>query len=246
MRKKSGGHDGGGGGHDGAGGMRWLLTYSDMITLLLALFIFLYSISEVNEAKLDAFTSSLRELFGIGRVPQSSESRSGGSGILPAGNSIVELRQRWEREFRDLIKNDMVEVTQTEEGLVLRLRDKILFSLGKAELSRESLPFLNEIGSYLRGIPNLVRVEGHTDHLPVTPGGLYASNWELSGARAAEVVRFLIVCGVSPRRLSLAGYADNRPISPNRGQGGSPQNRRVEIVVINTAKSSSIPISSVQ
>jgi chemotaxis protein MotB len=237
-KKKHGGdHGGGGGGHDAGGGLRWLLTYSDVVTLLLALFIFLYSISEINIVKLNAFTTSMRELFGIGRVPESGESQSGGDGILPESNSIVALQRQLEADFEELIDAGMIDVEDREEGLTLRLKDRILFGLGQSELSKEAEPILSDVAKYIRTMPNKVRVEGHTDAVPMAPGGKFASNWELSGARAASVVRFLIDrCNISPTRMSFAGYAEYKPIKPNIPLVGNAENRRVEIVVLKQIK----------
>lgn len=210
-----------------------MLTYADMITLLLALFIFLYSISEINSAKLNAFTDAMAKLFGIGKVPESSSNSSGGSGILPQANAIVQLKYRLEKEFAELIQQGLASVEKSEEGLRLRLKDQVLFDLGRAELSPEAGPIVERVAKYLKNLPNPVRVEGHTDDLPVIPGGKYGSNWELSGARAASVVRFMIErCGLPPERLSLAGYAQYKPVSPNNRSTGNADNRRVEIVVL--------------
>jgi len=232
-KKKGGGHEGGGGGHDSAGGMRWLLTYADMITLLLALFIFLYSISEVNAAKLNAFTTSMAKLFGIGKVPQSASSSSGGSGILPQANAIVQLKAKLQREFKDLIDSGMASVEKKEEGVTLRLKDQVLFDLGSADLSPKAWPVLDDVAKSIRNMPNPVRVEGHTDDVPMAPGGKYPTNWDLSAARAASVAKYLIdKCGLEPRRLSIAGYAEFKPIAPNRPRLGNAENRRVEIMVL--------------
>jgi len=215
--------------------MRWLLTYADMITLLLALFIYLYSISEINSTKLTAFSESMAEMFGIGRVPQSAESQSGGDGILPQANAIVRLERKVKTEFKDLIEDGMVDVAETEEGLKVRLKDKVLFNLGSADVASKAGPLLAKLAEYLKDAPNMIRVEGHTDNVPMAPGSRYPSNWELSGARAASVVRFLIEeAHLDPARLALAGYAEYQPIKPNLPFVGNAENRRVEIVVVRT------------
>jgi chemotaxis protein MotB len=220
-------------GHDGGGELRWLLTYSDVVTLLLALFIFLYSISSVNKAKYNAFAESLREVFGMGKVPASYNSQSGGDGILPEATALARVRQQIMESLNEAIEKGLISVKETEEGLVLRLKDKLLFDLGSGELSPKAEPILATIAGYFQKMPNKIRIEGHTDNIPIVKGSRYASNWELSAARAASVVKFLIErCGISPSRLSLAGYAQFKPIAPNMPRIGNPENRRVEIVVI--------------
>jgi len=235
-RHGGGGHGGGGGGgHDGSGGMRWLLTYSDMITLLLALFIFLYSISEINIAKMNAFSDAMANLFGIGRIPQSSTSNSGGDGILPEANAIVRLQHQVQKEFEKLIDEEMVDVAETEEGLKVRLKDKILFTLGSADVTGEARSILRELSKHLVDIPNNIRVEGHTDNIPMTKNSRHPTNWELSSARAASVVRFFIEqCDIDAKRLAIAGYAEYHPIKPNVPFLGNSENRRVEIVILRT------------
>ena len=217
-----------GGGHDNA--ERWLLTYADVITLLLALFIFLYSISTINVVKLTAFSTSFRELFGMGKIPQSSTSGSGGTSFLPEQNAIVKLQQQLEAEFKDLIEGGMVDIEKTDEGLALRLNDKVVFGIASAEVSVEAESILDNVGKYLTNLPNDIRIEGHTDNLAMSPGSKYPTNWELSGARAASVVRYMIEHdNIEPKRLSLAGYAEYKPVSDNNSD-----NRRVEIVVLKT------------
>jgi chemotaxis protein MotB len=236
-KKKRGGgdHGGGGGGHDAAGGMRWLLTYSDMITLLLALFIFLYSISEINASKMNAFSDAMADLFGIGRIPQSSTSGSGGSGLLPEANSIVRLHRQVSSEFKKLIDEDLVDVAETEEGLKVRLKDKILFGIGSADITPPAQDLLRKLSLNLVHVSNKIRVEGHTDNLPMSKNSRYPSNWELSGARAASVVRFFIErCHLNPMRFAIAGYAEYHPIQSNLPIMGRSANRRVEIIILRT------------
>jgi chemotaxis protein MotB len=216
--------------HDAAGGMRWLLTYADVITLLLALFIFLFSISSVDTQKLRNFIQEFGTLFGIfqgGRSPI-----EGGRGILPGGNTLVELEARFSSELSELIEKRGLAVVRTKDGLTIRVPDVLLFQLGKASLLQGSKAALDNIIILLKSIPNDVRVEGHTDTIPIrTPE--FPSNWELSGGRAAAVARYLIeVGGIDPRRVAIVGYGQYRPVEPNDPARGNPKNRRVDIVVL--------------
>lgn len=216
-------------------GERWLLTYADMVTLLLALFIFLYSISEINVSKLNAFSDAMAEMFNIGRVPESSTSNSGGSGILPEANAIVKLQKKVSAEFKELIDDNLVDVAETEEGLKVRLKDKIIFGIGSSDVTAQAQEILQKLSTNIVGLNNMIRVEGHTDNLPMAKNSRYPSNWELSGARAAAVVRCFIEKGhVDPARLAFAGYAEYHPLYPNRPFLGNAENRRVEIVILRT------------
>jgi chemotaxis protein MotB len=220
-------------GHDGGGELRWLLTYSDVVTLLLALFIYLYSISSINTAKYNAFAQSLQQVFGMGKVPASYNSQSGGDGVLPQATALVYIQQKLMSQLQEAIERGEVSVKATEEGLVLSLKDQVLFGMGKADLMPAAEPMIAGIAKLLKGEPNKIRIEGHTDNVPIVKGGRYDSNWELSAARAASVVKFMIEkCGIDPSLLQLAGYAEYKPVAPNMPRVGNPMNRRVEIVIV--------------
>lgn len=243
---------------------RWLLTYADMITLLLALFVVLFAISSVNVSKLKTLQQSLKDAFS-GRV------LDGGEAIMQTGDSVV-VRQlnsaprvvprtpsigtpdsasaaaalaarREEDELQQLKRmldayaaahgfKEQVETVVTRRGLIVRLlTDNVLFDSGLADLKPQGLPLLGEVGTLL-GVDkeHPVLVEGHTDDVPISTDR-FASNWELSTARASQVVRYLIDRSVPARRFGAAGYADLHPLSSNGTAGGRARNRRVEIVL---------------
>lgn len=244
MRKRSGGGEEGGGGHDGGGSLRWLLTYADMITLLMAFFIMMYSMSVLNLAKFREAAISIRSGFG-GIMPGQGPSILGSTGQMSvrpspiAGDStgiawqIVKPVQTLIRET-PMIK-DNARIYMDHRGLVLSLAsDKVLFAPGSADIRPEARSVLTNIAQVLRSVPNEVRVEGHTCNLP-TRSGSYPSNWELSTARATNVVRYLIGSGnLSPRRISAAGFADTRPVVPNDYEEHRRLNRRVDFVILRT------------
>jgi chemotaxis protein MotB len=254
---------GGGGGH--AADERWLITYADMLTLLLALFIVLYSISSVNTSKFEALQTSLRDAF-------SGKIVSGGEGIIETGVSatrdtpsslipnitpptpqIADPRsradaealaaRREDQEFRRIKAQieayarahgleDQVEAVVARRGLVVRLlTDEVLFDSGFADLKPQGIPLLGHVANLLvidRVHPILV--EGHTDDVPISTSR-FASNWELSTARATEVVRHFISRGVPTRRFGASGYADLHPLAANGTDRGRARNRRVEVVL---------------
>ena len=242
-RQKFSGGRGTIGGHEGGGSLRWVLTYSDMITLLMAFFILLYSMSILNLNKFREVAVSIRSGFG-GLEPGQGRSVLGSSGqfgIKPSpitGESIgvpwrvVQRLQRFVRE-QDLERS--VRLRADARGLVISLvTDKVLFARGQAELSQAAARIIDGIASVLREIPNQIRIEGHTCDLPVA-SDKYPSNWELSTARATRVVRHLIERDrISPERLSAAGYADSKPLVPNTSEGNRALNRRVDIVILRT------------
>jgi chemotaxis protein MotB len=247
---------------------RWLLTYSDMITLLMALFIVLWAISSVNVSKFEELSASLKSAFSGKVLPQNTSILSGQSApfdqagepiqpINPAdarpaftmdsiSSDIQAAAQQQDLENLRRIQQRIEEFAKThgfsgrlrtsvdERGLVVQLlTDEVLFDSGHAVLKERSLPLLAEIAALLAGggITNNIRVEGNTDNIPIRSGE-FRSNWQLSSARADAVLEYLLGKGVQPRRLSLAGYADQRPIASNATAAGRSLNRRVNLVVL--------------
>lgn len=240
-KKKKDGGGGGGGGHDGGGALRWLLTYADMITLLMAFFIMLYSMSVMNMAKFRQLAISVRSGFGGDVEGKGLSIASPGSAISlnPGIGPQVPPKplQRVEEEVSKYITKkglkNVVTVHQEPRGLVVSFRsDHLLFDRGSAELRPAAQEMLKQVMEKIRPLNYPVRVEGHTCSLPIHTAQ-FPSNWELSTARATNVVRYLIAEGsFSSRRLSAAGYADLHPVAPNATEEGRMRNRRVDIVII--------------
>lgn len=128
--------------------------------------------------------------------------------------------------------SDVISANRTERGVVLVLQERVLFDSGEAYILESGKPFLNKIGDLLTRIPNHVKIEGHTDDRPIS-NYRYPSNWELSGARAGSVTRYLIEQNdFDESRFSIAGYGDTRPAVPNTSPENWQKNRRVEIVIL--------------
>lgn len=212
---------------------RWLLTYADMITLLVALFIMLYSMSAVNQEKFGALASSMRREFQA--LPEHNGGKVVGTGnvVDPIEQQVVYLQQF----LREKGLQTQVLVRHEERGLVISLlSDGTLFDLGSADLKPSARQVLDRVAEVLRAVPNPVLIEGHTDNLPIRTVQ-YPSNWELSAARAARVLRYLVQKGGIPaERLIAVGYADTRPLVPNSSPANRAQNRRVDIAVLKTSQ----------
>jgi chemotaxis protein MotB len=259
------------GGHDE--GERWLVSFADMMTLLFALFMVLFSISSVNTSKLDALQKSLQDAFS-GKVlsggkaimetgSETKQEKSAATPPLPALSPIqaatetdqsAKGAQKEQEEFYALKRRvdklaenaglkGHVLTTVRQRGLVIQLlTDNVFFDSGQATIKPEAYKLLDKIAVIVRDEhKHPVVVEGHTDSQPIG-GSQYPSNWELSGARAAAVVRDFAANGVLSRRLSFSGYADEEPIATNSTVAGRSRNRRVEVVLsrINTPTSNSI------
>ena len=221
--------------------LRWVLTYADMITLLMAFFIMLYSMSILNLNSFKEVAISIRSGFG-GLVEGQSRSVLDSNGQFSIKKSPIEgdsagvpwlVVKKIQRFVKEEDLEDQVRLRVDERGLVISLvTDKVLFPKGQAEISDSSRKILSGIAAALKQVPNQIRVEGHTCNLPVS-SKKYPSNWELSTARATVVIRYLIEqCKIPADRLSAAGYADSKPLVPNTNEKDRALNRRVDLVVL--------------
>lgn len=212
---------------------RWLLTYADLITLLLAFFIVMYSMSKVDNKKFgqvsDALNTVLRGGHSVLRF--SLDPDNPGHGLLKLGNLRM-VQQKIDEKFKTLGRNEDVQTEITERGLVIHIVESALFDEGSSLLKARAMDVLDLIADQLRGRPNHVRIEGHTDDRPIqTP--LYPSNWELSASRATTVVRYYVENhNIPPDRISALGYGEFRPVKANTTPENRAMNRRVDIVIL--------------
>jgi chemotaxis protein MotB len=219
---------------------RWLLTYADLITLLLIFFIVLYSMSKIDAKRFEEMSKSLAIAFGS----------AGRSGMLDAGRSVIpgdrvykeqlEMQNTEERIRRMIAQQGLEGKISTDlgaRGLVVSVKDTVLFSVGSADLTPAARGIMKNVTTILRGMPNAIRIEGHSDTVPIHTERYY-SNWELSTARATNVLQFFIQeGGIAPDRLSAAGYGEYKPIVPNSNDRNRALNRRVDIVLLSSAYS---------
>lgn len=249
-------------GHDGAGMMRWLLTYADLITLLMAFFVVLYAMSRVDLKKYERLASSLYLAFGSGSGrPGGGSGTGGGPGAAAPGTAtspepppeppaesvqpltdarFAQLARQVNELARELEASGLVQIRVADEGLSVVVADRVLFPSGQAELQPEARAFLSRLAPLLRNLPNAIQIRGHTDDRPIrTPE--YPSNWELSLARAVNVLRYLVQAGIPGERLSAAGFGATQPVASNETEEGRLRNRRVEIVVLQLPSAGTSP-----
>ncbi len=241
---------------------RWLITYADMITLLMVLFIVLYAISQVDLAKFQKFSKGVRQSFG-GKTEQGvlegGQTLVNGDGsiniaLLQAANTalsqqkaqddaaaadrqtLIDTQARLVKTLQVAGLKSDVEFRQEARGLVVSIvTDQVIFPSGSGDLTEAGRSLIGKLATSLAQIPNELSIEGHTDNMPIV--GRYRSNWELSTARATSVLQELLnQHGIAPGRLSAAGYGDTHPVADNRTAVGRSANRRVEIVVHSTAQ----------
>jgi len=249
---------------------RWLVSYADFITLLFAFFVVLFASGQSDKTKQKRAAAAISSAFaqmaifephsttpaisdvpGAGapttpspvELPMASETADG---ALDA-NAIVNagaLREHVEELIQEQIagggmKLSDLTLTSTPEGLVLSLQEGGFFASGSADLRPAAIPALESIAAALPSTP--IRIEGHTDNLPMHTS-LYASNWELSSARASAIARFLLEHShENPSQLSVAGYAEFHPVASNATEAGRARNRRVDIVFLEPQATSSHP-----
>ncbi len=210
------------------------------MSLLLTFFILLFAYSSIDVGKFEQAIISLRIAFGVSVMEGANGvmelQKSFGTGNPPGGNiewaRYEEIAQSLEKFFEKMKLKENAKLEINERGLVIRLTGRALFDFGKANIRKDAIPILNEVIKALRKVPNQVAVEGHTDNIPIHTKE-FPSNWELSVARAARVVRYFIEVGkISPKRLRAAGYGEYRPLYPNDTPEHRALNRRVEIVIL--------------
>ncbi|WP_034327506.1 flagellar motor protein MotB [Alkaliphilus transvaalensis] len=230
----------------------WMTTYGDMVTLLLCFFVLLFSFSEIDVQKFQAIIQSFQGSLGIldsGR----SVNPDTLAGELPTDERSQEQQEEDLLKLKDLLEEFLIErgldtdilVTLEMRGLVLRFQDNVLFDSGSAiikEPSKEVLIYLSEFLEDEEFESKFVRIEGHTDTDPLRRNSRFETNWELSVARAANVVRFLVEeMELEPRRFSASGYGEYHPVTSNETETGKAKNRRVDIVILRSEDSISNP-----
>ena len=228
---------------------RWLVSYSDFITLLLAFFVVMYAISSVNEGKYRVVSDSLVSAFGnAAKRPDLATSAAQPLTPLKPRQIFANRngRQRRQQEqmqdmARDimkvlapLVKEGKVRVTQSNRGITVEINASVLFAPGQAALEESSDQTLRAVAQVVKNEEHAIQVEGHTDNVPIKTV-LFPSNWELSTARASSVVRLFIESGVGAHRLTALGYGENRPVESNDIPQGRARNRRVTVTVLSAA-----------
>lgn len=239
--------------HGSASHERWLVSYADFITLLFAFFTTLYAISTVDARKLGEVVDSMQAAFANGDVPAPTRKGGGPGGgganltpgpdvlppkprvMAPPGGpelTLSDLQMRLGESLAHQVADGAVSLEMDPRGLVVSLREAGAFATGSADLSLTARAVLAQVAQSLSQVGNGVRVEGHTDDVPIHTVR-YRSNWELSTERATNVVALLLGAGVHPRRLSAAGYGEFHPRVANDGDMSRARNRRVDIVILN-------------
>ena len=232
---------------------RWLVSYADFITLLFGFFVVLYAFARADQKKQMQVSAAIGSAFrsmGVFPVPAQDPANSSTAGanqaVQPANavmsedlQTLAQVKDDLDRMRRELtqtlssqVANHSISLEMGRDGLVISLREAGFFDSGSAVPKPEALPTLRQIAAKLGAKPYDLRIEGHTDNVPIH-NAEFDSNWELSSARATRIARlFLDMKAVPPDRLTAAGYAEYHPVASNDTPQGRAENRRVDLVVL--------------
>jgi len=227
---------------------RWMISWADFVTLLFAFFVVMYSLSSVHEEKYRQLAQSLSDVFRADGAQQ-IVAPEGGDGLLPEQGASLQpppatvkapdeqqtealmlLQEQARERLQNWIDDGQVQVTGNALWIAIELNASLLFESGDALPVIEAEPLLKQVATLVAGRDNPVHVEGFTDNRPISTDR-YPSNWELSAARAAAVVRLLQRQGVDPARMAAVGYGEFQPAYSNRTAEGRQRNRRLVIVI---------------
>lgn len=229
---------------------RWLVSYADFITLLFAFFVVMYSISSVNEGKYKILSEALVGVFNdtersMKPIPigeqrplsvKPAEPLIKDSDQIEAGigqnvtDPLKEIAQDVRDAFGDLIKSNQMTVRGNELWIEIELSSGLLFGSGDAMPSDKAFTIIEKVAKIIKPFDNPIHVEGFTDDQPISTAQ-YPTNWELSSARSASIVRMLAMEGVNPSRLASVGYGEFQPVASNTTAEGRGRNRRVVLVI---------------
>ncbi len=236
---------------------RWLVSYADFITLLFAFFVVMYSVSSVNEGQYKVLSETLEGVFNasqrsitpieVGKNISYSQPadnakelaaineivvapRGGEGNIQTEVNNFREIADRFATTLNALVTDGLVSINENDDWIEISFKDKILFTSGDAEPLYASFPAMEKIASVLRDTEYSILIEGFTDNLPIKTAK-YPTNWELSAARAAAIVRLLVAEGIDATRMAAVGYGSTQPVASNKTEEGRQKNRRVVVLV---------------
>jgi len=225
---------------------RWLVSYADFITLMFGFFVVLYAFARADQKKQAQVSQAIDSAFrAMGPFPNSDQTAEAGTATQASEELLTPMQVKYDldRIRRDLalalakqIGTHTVSLEMGRDGLVISLREAGFFDSGSATPKPDALATLRVIAERLGTTPYDVRVEGHTDNVPIH-NAEYASNWELSAARATHIAHLILeMKAIPPDRLSAAGYAEFHPAAGNDTADGRAQNRRVDLVVLPRTK----------
>jgi chemotaxis protein MotB len=236
---------------------RWLVSYADLVTLLFAFFVVMFASTQTDHTRAKQISEGVQEALKAGSTPPKIAAIMGGTiddkgrgnallhgPAMPAASKTTQdeiknlaaaaalLRDRLQKE----IKSGAVDVRVEERGVIIGLNSAVFFSTGVDTIDPSAYPTLRQVAEIINRLPNALRLEGHTDSVPINTQR-FPSNWELSAARSIAMLRFFNErCQVAVERMAIVGYADNSAIDSNETAQGRRRNRRVDIVIVSETR----------
>lgn len=217
---------------EGGGAPAWMVTYSDLVTLLLTFFVLLLSMASMDQIKFSAAAGSMRGAFGVfGGKDQKEMSPPTVVQLSIAHDDLVQrLYSRILTQMNRLRLDPSIKLVKDRGAVILRINEAILFAPGTAQLKPTALPILTKVAGLVEPLPLQLRVEGHTDDIPFTRVDM--NNWDLSVARSVAVLKYFQKSSLFPlERMSAVGYGSEHPLVPNDTVENRAKNRRVEFVL---------------
>ena len=236
---------------------RWLISYADFITLLFAFFVVMFASSQADKAKAQQMSESVKDAFGEGHITASVAAILGGT-VVDKGKGNNQMKgpggeqkpppqtdlqkkladlmpslQKLNSELHKDIQEGRIQVNLEQRGLVISLKQAAFFPSGEDSVAGNTYDSIEKVAEVIKKLPNPVRLEGHTDAIPIH-NSRFRSNWELSAARSIAMLEILDTrFHVSRMQMAISGYADSKPVASNDTDGGRAQNRRVDILIMN-------------
>ncbi len=230
---------------------RWVISYADFVTLLLAFFIVMFATANADKGKQRVVSEAVKAAFSQGspsalqsavkEVTSKNTQQYYSNAALTAISELSEYAKLLKRALKGEIDRGEVDVQMQKRGLVISFRQAALFDSGQATVKSSGVPTLQKVANVIAKLPNQIRLEGHTDNIPIYNDD-FKDNWELSSARSIAILRLLSdKFGVQTNRLSVSGYADTAPVASNGTEEGRTKNRRVDVVVLSSLAAWSEP-----
>lgn len=230
------------------GAPKWVVTFGDLMSLLLCFFVLLLSFSNMDKQKYKQVAGSLEKAFGVQRINKVMEIPKGVKMIARDFDQeviVTRIKEKLGEEIQELLSSRMddleeqIDLQAAENEVIIRLMGESTFNSGKADIRSQMIPVLEKVAEMIRATDGDLIIAGHTDNVPIRRGP-YRTNLRLSTARASAVAEFFIVRSkIDPKRISTMGFGEYRPIDTNETAAGRQKNRRVEIILGNIPKSMS-------
>ena len=223
---------------------RWVISYADFMTLLLAFFIVMFATANADKAKAKLFSEAVKVAFSQGSDSAvqaaakasvlNSDQKYDANAFFQAMAELSKYQNALKQSLNGEISRGEVDVHMEKRGLVISFKQAALFDSGQAIVKPSGLPTMSKVADVISKLPNQIRLEGHTDNIPIH-NEFFKNNWELSSARSIAILNMLVDnFGLQTNRLSVSGYADVAPVATNATEDGRSRNRRVDLVVLSS------------